>query len=163
MLDKKWGKQYFINKQISLSSPFLLEEDNIEIPVEESVKKVLLSKDHYIYKTNSNFSVLLSRVTYNPSIVKVNLKGASDGTAHGAVAELKGTDLFYNDESIFVNQHPAILKKGNFHANDQEYHFKIITCIQNDLTLINLVTVWVGKNEDYELLTDRIVNSLQIR
>ncbi|MDO6737716.1 hypothetical protein [Wenyingzhuangia sp. 2_MG-2023] len=163
LLDKEWSRQYFLNKQVSVSSPFLLEKKDLDLPLDESVKKVILEMENHIYESNPNFNIVLSYATYSASIGKVDLKGASNGTANGAMQELKGTDLFFNDENIFINQYPAILKKGTFNAKGEEFHFKIISCVKKDLTLVNLITFWIGKNENYELLTDRIVNSLEIR
>ena len=163
LLNKEWDRQYFSKKQISLESPYLLKEDSSEIPLADEVKAVVVKMNNYTYKENILFSMLLSNIEYNKSVGSVSLKGASDGAIMQAMLQENGKDLFYSDNNTYVNQYPAIIKKGNFTSDGNTVYFKSITCLKNDFEMIFFVAIWIGENENYELLTDRIVQSFDVR
>ncbi|NJB84049.1 hypothetical protein [Wenyingzhuangia aestuarii] len=162
LLDKEWGKQFFMGNKVAIESPYWLEKQEDEIPIPAEVKKLIKEMDYYVYNNFAGFGAVVMTSVYDKAIGKLNAKGAGDGAILQTYQALNGSDLFYNDETIQINNYPAVLKKGTFMSDGNEVHFKSVACIKNDLTLIYMITFWANNNKDYELLTDRMIGSLEI-
>lgn len=163
LLSEDWKRQYYWKKQISFESPYLLKEINVDQELPKEVKDLIVKMDNYIYKENDIFSITLTLATYDESIGTANLKGAANGSISEILQKMNGTDLYFSDTDTFINQYPSLLKKGNFISNGNTINFKSITCVKNDLTIVQLSTLWIGEDENYTLLSDRIINSLDVR
>ncbi|ANW96987.1 hypothetical protein AXE80_12160 [Wenyingzhuangia fucanilytica] len=163
LLDKDWNRQYFSKKQVSFESPYLLTEDKTDLLLADEVKAMIVKMNNYNYNENPLFNILMTTVEYNESIGSVNLKGASNGSISQAMEKVNGTDLYFSDTDTFVNQYPALIKKGNFTSDGNTIYFKSITCVKNNLQMVYLMAVWIGENEDYEQLTDRLIDSFDVR
>ncbi|NIJ43599.1 hypothetical protein FHR24_000038 [Wenyingzhuangia heitensis] len=162
LLDKEWGRQFFMGNKVVIESPYWLEKQKEEIPLPAEVKKLIKEMNYYTYNNFAGFGTVLMTSVYDKAIGKINPKGAGDGAIQQTYQVMKGSDLFYNDETTQINNYPAVLKKGTFMSDGNEIHFKSIACVKNDLTLVYMITFWANNNKDYELLTDRIIGSLEI-
>ncbi|MGY5355037.1 hypothetical protein [Wenyingzhuangia sp. IMCC45467] len=163
LLDKEWERQYFSNKTVSFESPYLLKENKSELPLADEVKNLVVEMNNYLYNENPLFNIVMSSVKYHESVGVVSIKGASDGSIQQAMQQANGDNLYYSDTDTYINQYPAIIKKGNFTSDGNTVYFKSITCIKNNFDMVFLVAIWIGENESYELLTDRIINSFDMR
>ncbi len=162
VLNEKWNRCFFMGNQVSIETPYVLEESNDELPIPEEVKKLITSIHYYKYQNLGGFASVFLTATYDKRIVKININNAADSGISQAVREVNGTDVFYNDEQTTINGYPTVIKKGTFKKDIQTIYFKTITSVKNDLTIISLITFWMHDNQDYDLLTDRMINSLII-
>lgn len=164
LLDKDWKKQYVMNNEAFIETPYLLEEKDINALLPDEAKKVIKVFETYLYVNEVvGFGIGFSAVIYDSSIIQANLKNASDSALLASMQEMNGVDLFSNDENTFINQYPAIIKKGSFTSNNKEVNFKMISCLKDNLKMTQVFTYWLSKSKDYELLTDRIINSLEVK
>lgn len=163
LLGEEWKRQYFAEKKVSFESPYLLKEFNIDEQLPEQVKNVVVNMENYLYKDNPIFSISFTAVSYDESIGMVNLQNASNGSVNEVLSKMNGTNLYTSDTDTYINQYPALIKKGNFTSDGNNIYFKSITCVKNNLTAIHLLTLWVGEDENYKLLSDRIINSIDVR
>lgn len=162
LLDKEWGSQTFENT-LTIETPFVFEKNTKEIPIEPEVKKLVKEMDVYDHHHSPTFSIVAMVTEFDESIGKANLKGASDAAIVKIVMEQKGKDLFFNDQEFFVSSYPAILKKATFTVeNSVEVHYKGIVILKEDLTIVYLTAMWIGEDESYTLLIDRIIGSMQV-
>lgn len=163
LLDQEWKRQYFSNKEVSLESPYLLEKETKEVQLPDKVKQLVLKINNYTYKENPNYSIALTAVHYNQGIENMSLKVGSDGSISEVLNRTNGTDLYYSDSDTFINQYPALVKKGSFKSDGNNIYFKSITCSKDNTKVVHLIALWIGKNEDYELITERLFNSFDVR
>ncbi|MDO3695848.1 hypothetical protein QVZ41_13440 [Wenyingzhuangia sp. chi5] len=163
LLKQDWKRQYFANKKASLESPYLLTKETAELALPDEVKQLVLKMSNYTYTENPNYSIALTVIEYNQAIENMSLKAGSDGSITEVLNRTNGTDLYYSDSDTFINQYPALVKKGNFKSDGNEIYFKSITCSRNNKQAIHLIALWIGKNEDYELITERLFNSFDVR
>ncbi|MGY5351926.1 hypothetical protein ACXGQW_05105 [Wenyingzhuangia sp. IMCC45533] len=162
-LNKPWERQFFLGNKVSIECPYQLSQNkNHEQEGAKEVEGLLDAIYMYEYETFGGFAAAVVITEYNQKVVKVNLQGASHGFMVGVVDELEGVDVFYNDEKTSIHHHPTIVRKGTFRKDKDTYHFKNVTCLKDDLTTINLATIWINQNKDYDLLTDRMINSLMV-
>lgn len=162
VLDKPWERQFFLGNKISIEAPYILEKNEEELVFPDEVKKLIKTLNRYEYKTFGGFAAVILIAEYNKELKTVDLQGAADGGISQSVRELNGSNVFYNDEETTIHGYPAIIKKGTFNTENDLIHFKTITSVKNNLTLISLITFWVKKHNEYDLLTDRMINSLII-
>lgn len=158
LLEKEWKRQYFLNKSISIKAPYFLEKEQINIKLPDFVS----SLNNYSYLDGNNFGIVLTHLSYKNNLKNIPLKNASESRLKEMIQKMKGTQLTYTDKEVKVNNKLAILKEGTFASHKNEIHFRTFTSYQKDNNLITLMICWVNKSSDYELLSKRILNSLEI-
>ncbi|MGY6649025.1 hypothetical protein [Wenyingzhuangia sp. IMCC45574] len=161
LLHKEWRKQFFLNKSITLQSPFLLTKEKGKVAPE--VKNLITAINNYSFYKGNEFGLILATYTYSKKIKELNLEVASEGGINLMMQKLQGKDLTFKDVDTTVNHHAAILKEGSFTSQKNKIYFRMVTCTKNKKDLIILMTCWLEKNEDYNNLSSRIINSLEVR
>ncbi|WP_010134644.1 zinc ribbon domain-containing protein [Ochrovirga pacifica] len=166
LLQKDWDRQYFLNKEISFESPYLLKSDltaSVSSELDENTKKLIDQFETYSHLEGDRYAIMLMTIKYKSVVPEINLKGAADGGILQMMQKLNGQELVYNDDKKAIDHYPALIRKGTFVSEGNAIYFKMFVSVLNDNQMVCLINSWIGKNEDYELLTDRIIDSVELR
>lgn len=159
LLAQEWKNQYFLNKSIVLKAPYFLEEEKTNFKSTTFVNAI----NNYSYLDGTNFGIVLTHSSYKNDLKKIPLKRASEGRLQEIIQKMNGAELTYNEKEIKINNNTALIKEGKFASQKNEIYFRTFTTYQNKNDLISLMICWVNKNNEYELISNRIIQSLEIR
>lgn len=163
LLEKQWKRHYYHKNKISFESPYFLEKIDMKNQLSEDIENLIQKMEHYAYTDHPSFNLSFTKIVHKEAVGIINLTGSSNTSMNHVVKTMNGTDFYATNTDTFVNQYPSIVKKGSFISDGNTIKFKSITCLKNDLTLLQLTTLWLGDNNNYVLLSDRIINSLDVR
>lgn len=156
VLNQKWMKNNYGNS-ISLESPFVLIEKNIEL---SGTEDFLLNKLNVFEKRLKNgLQISLSISEYKPEAGVLNLIDASENVITNFKKSYDLTDLKYSNDSLKIHNFSSLKTQGNFQEEIINYSFDILT-IKDDLKMWQLILVYSTKDKNGKILSEKIINSI---